>query len=129
MIEARQAPERVAYGCSKLLYLYLTHSRDREFSFVVDKSYPDKNFCGIEVISPDEFLKRQHGNMNVYVFAVSNGALDSILAFLSRYKFKLGQSAFLYSDLFKASFEQSLQTGVRIGRLTPRCCNFPPPIR
>ncbi len=87
-------PQRVAYGCSKLLYLYLTFTDDRDFVFIVDRSYPDKKFCGIDVVTPEEFLARRDVNTNVFIFAVSNGALNSILSFLTKQGFKFGQNCF-----------------------------------
>jgi len=102
-------PKRVAYGCSTLLYLYLTHTGDRDFAFIVDRAYPNKQFHGVDVITPDEFLRRREDDMQVFVFAVSNSSLNGILAFLAMQQFKLGQNAFLYSELLAPSFEQLLE--------------------
>ena len=110
MRQKTKAPQRIAYGCSKLLYFYLTHTQDRDFAFIVDKAYSGKQFCGIDVITPDEFVARHDGDMHVFVFAVSNGALDSILCFLAKHNFRLGRNASLYSELFASSFELSLQS-------------------
>ena len=102
-------PQRVAYGCSTLLYLYLTHTGDRDFAFIVDRSYPNKQFHGIEVITPDEFLLRREEDMQVFVFAVSNSSLNGILTFLAKHNFGLGRNVFLYPELFTPSFEQLLE--------------------
>jgi hypothetical protein len=102
-------PQRVAYGCSKLFYLYQTYTRDHDFTFIVDKAYSDKKFCGINVITPEEFLIRRDDNMHVYVFAVSNSALNSILSLLANQGFTFGQNVSLYSELFAPSFERALE--------------------
>jgi hypothetical protein len=101
--------QRVAYGCSKLLFFYLTETQDRDFAFIVDKNYAEKQFCGIEVINPEQFAKRRAADSQVFIFAVSNGALNGIIAFLATLGFQLGQNAFLYSELFARPFSDAVR--------------------
>jgi hypothetical protein len=102
----------IAYGWSTLLYLYLMHDRGRDFAFVVDRAYPDKQFQGIDVITPEEFILRRGDDAQVFVFAVSNSSLNGILNFLAKQQFKLGRNAFLYPDLFAPSFERLLEVSL-----------------
>ncbi len=101
--------KRVAYGCSKLLYLYLTHSGDCEFDAIVDRNYSERKFCGIDVVKPEEFENRLQPDTQVFVFAVSNSALTSIISFLSALGFQLGRNAFLYSRLFAEPFRDAVR--------------------
>jgi len=102
-------PQRIAYGCSKLLYLYLTSTDDRDFAYIIDRAYSEKQFCGIDVITPEEFLAHREVNTHVFVFAVSNNALNSIVSFLTKQGFKFGQNLFLYSELFAPSLENAMK--------------------
>jgi O-methyltransferase len=87
----------------------MAHTGDRDFAFIVDRSYANTHFHGIEVITPQEFLRRREEGMQVFVFAVSNGSLNSILVFLATHNFKLGRNVFLYHEMFRPSFERMLE--------------------
>jgi hypothetical protein len=106
-------PKRVAYGCSKLLHFYLTETQDHDFAFIVDRNYEQKEFCGIEVIKPDALAKRGDlSELQIAVFAVSNDSLNAILSFLSTLNFQLGKNVFLYAELFRESFEDTMKRGL-----------------
>jgi hypothetical protein len=100
---------RVAYGCSKLLYFYLTLTEDRHFDFIVDKNYAHEQFCGIDVVKPEALAARPIADTEVFVFAVSNEALNGILSFLATLGFRLGHDVFLYSDLFAKPFRGAVK--------------------
>ena len=100
---------RIAYGCSKLLRFYLDCGQGLQFSCVVDQGYPGSEFCGLKVVRPAKFLEMVTPHDEVYVFAVSNGTLNSITSFLSQHGFRLGINAFLYSGLFENEFRESVQ--------------------
>ena len=98
---------RVAYGCSKLLDFYLNETQDIDFEFIIDRNYPEREFHGIEVVRPEEFQARGLSETHVFIFAVSNEALNQIISFLAILGFRIGHNAFLYSDLFCAGFVKS----------------------
>jgi len=104
--------QRIAYGCSKLLYFYLTNTLDRQFSLIVDQKYGRDSFCGIEVIKPENLSARLDKEANIYIFAVSNNALNSILSFLMTLGFELNKDVFLYSDLFAQLFTEAAQAAL-----------------
>lgn len=99
--------KRVAYGCSKLLHLYLDHTGDR-FDCVVDANYSQSAFHDHNVVRPDRFATEYSpANTEVFIFAVSNSALTSIISFLAKLAFQLGKQAHLYSKLFSQSFQDA----------------------
>jgi hypothetical protein len=101
---------RIAYGCSKLLHFFLSNreKEDWRFDYVVDQSYADLTFCGLPVVKPREFEARKTASDVVYVFAVSNGAVNSILSYLTQIGCRLGLNVVLYSDLFREDFRASV---------------------
>ena len=104
--------KKVAWGCSKLLELYLDNSSEKKsFEFIVDSntSLHGKKVKGLEVKSPKEIFDNSTKETVVIIFAVSNLAIQSILKELNHYGFILGNNVFLYSDLFFDSYEKKTE--------------------
>jgi Macrocin-O-methyltransferase (TylF) len=101
---------RIAYGCSKLLRFFLNcgEPADRQFDYVVDQGYAGSEFCGLPVVRPPELEARKMPGDIVYVFAVSNSALNSILSYLAGIGFRLGANTVLYSEFFREEFRTSV---------------------
>jgi hypothetical protein len=102
--------KRIAWGTSKLLWLYLEHSQDREWSYVIDDFTQQREIAGIPIKPSAQLAQESFGAFEVYVFAVSNASLRAILAKLASYGLELGKTVHLYSELFAASFAAKAQS-------------------
>lgn len=95
---------KIAWGTSKLFWLYLQHSGDRDWQYVIDDFTDRTDFEGIPVRRSAELRNEKIGNYGLYIFAVSNDSICAILAKLAGYGLELGRGVHLYSDLFSESF-------------------------
>jgi hypothetical protein len=98
----------VAWGTSKLLWLYKTHLNDVNFAYVVESSPKAAMFMDLPVYSPEK-LEHEGGDCTVVIFAVSNKTINLILKKLAETGRGLGNGVILYADLFREDFKRTLE--------------------
>jgi len=92
----------IAWGASKLLHLYLTHTKDERFVYCVDSSSDKPDICALEIHRPAR-LDQEENPMGV-IFAVSSGALRAITEGLPRKGRTYGEDFIYHSGLMWDSF-------------------------
>jgi hypothetical protein len=102
--------KRIAWGTSKLLWLYLRNMADRDWDYVIDDFTDRTQFEGIPVRRSEQLRNEALDHCHIYVFAVSNESLVAILARLASFGVVLGGNAHLYSDLFAVPFADSVRS-------------------
>lgn len=105
--ESKEKPKLVAWGTSKLLWLYKTQLNELQFSYVIDSNPKQKMFLDLPV-HPPSVLEAEH-DCNIVIFAVSSSTINLILAKLAKMGRGLGNGVILYSDLFRADFKKELK--------------------
>jgi len=100
---------RIAWGTSKLLWLYLQHSRDTEWHYVIDDFTDRDAFENIPIRRSSELRSENLDECHIYIFAVSNASLAAIIAKLASFGLILGKNVHLYSELFAPSFAKSMR--------------------
>lgn len=98
----------IAWGTSKLLWLYLNNSGKQKFSYVVESAPKANTYEGLDVYSP-EVLSKEGSDAIVVLFAVSNKTISAVLKKLAEFGRGLGNGVILYSDLMKEEFKESAQ--------------------
>ncbi len=97
----------IAVGIGKLLYFATKELPAIHFEYVLDNNYADASYEVIPVKKYDVLKAEELENAIFYVFAVSNHSINIIKERLSGYGVSEDQ-VFLYSDLFKESFENKI---------------------
>src|ERR1039458_9953934 len=98
----------VAWGTSKLLWLYKTHVDEVKLSYVVESSPKAAMFMDLPVHSPEK-LQGEGDDCTVVIFAVSNKTINLILKKLAETGRGLGNGVILYADLFREDFRRALR--------------------
>ncbi|PIT86859.1 MAG: hypothetical protein COU33_00835 [Candidatus Magasanikbacteria bacterium CG10_big_fil_rev_8_21_14_0_10_43_6] len=101
----------IAWGTSKLLELYLKHAENPQIAYVLDSNHEKQGamFNGLETFLPGKLLEESPDEVVVVIFAVSNHAVQSILAALNTYGYALHKNVLLYSDVFYESFSKKMK--------------------
>lgn len=99
----------VAWGTSKLLWIYKTYIDAVDFAYIVETSPKNPEFLGLPVYEP-ETLKGEKDDVVIVIFAVSNKSINAILKVLAGYGIGLGRGAILYSEIFKDHFVQTVES-------------------
>lgn len=105
----------VAWGANKMLDFYLRHTKNHRISYVIDSNpqLRGQRFCGLRVRSPRE-IERENLRETVFViFAVSNIAVQEIMANLSASGLLFNKNVFLCSDLFFKTFSGKLNRAIK----------------
>ncbi len=101
----------VAWGASKLLEFYLKNSNEKKIEYVIDsnESRHGGYFNGLPIKGPLSIGEEQSDDVLVVIFAVSNFAVQNILASLNCFGFLLHKNVILYSDLFYDDFSSKVK--------------------
>lgn len=111
MLKNAENKKIIAWGKSKLFEFYQAYSKGFSIAYIIDsKASPDeKQFCNVPLFCPDVLDNEDPDNVRIIIFAVSNQAIQSILADLNRRGYALNVNVFLYSDLFYPSYQEKFQ--------------------
>ena len=102
--------KRIAWGTSKLLWLYMQYSREVHWDYIID-DFTDKDmFEGVPIRRSKELASEELDACQIYVFAVSNASLTAIITKLASNGLILGKHVHLYSELFTPSFIQAVRS-------------------
>lgn len=123
MSSYRKAMKYVAWGTSKLLWLYKTHLNDVAFSYVIESSPKTATFMDLTVFAP-EALDAEGDDCTVVIFAVSNKTINLILKRLAETGRGLNNGVILYADLFRDDFMRALKADLGWPLLDDRLYNY-----
>ena len=107
MLNELKGKKLVAWGAtSKLFEFCVTRLEEYSFAYLVDSNttLQGTKLHGLEVRSPETLDTESAEDSAVVLFAVSNLALQEMLASLRVKGFLLGKNVFLYSDLFAQEY-------------------------
>lgn len=102
--------KKIAWGTSKLLWLYLQQTQDRNWHYVIDNLSGKLDFEGLQIRRSSQLEHESLNDSEIYIFAVSNNSICEILAKLAGYGLVLGKNVHLYSELFAPSFASLVQS-------------------
>ena len=102
--------KRIAWGTSKLLWLYLQYSRDVRLDYIIDDFTDSEMFEGLPIRRSKELASEDLDACEIYIFAVSNASLSAIIVKLATYGLILGKQVHLYSELFAPSFIEAVKS-------------------
>jgi hypothetical protein len=102
--------KKIAWGTSKLLWLYLQHTQDRNWAYVIDNFTDKPDFEGLPIRRSSQLEQESFDSYEIYIFAVSNNSICLILAQLASHGLALGKNVHLYSELFAPSFASLVQS-------------------
>lgn len=102
--------KRIAWGTSKLLWLYMQHSSEVHWDYIVD-DFTDKDmFEGVPIRRSKQLASEKLDECQIYIFAVSNASLTAIITKLASSGLVLGKHVHLYSELFTSSFIEAVRS-------------------
>ena len=101
---------RIAWGTSKLLWMYLHNTGDTAWDYVIDDFSELSHYEGIPVRRSGFLAQESLAGCQVYIFAVSNGSVQAILARLAEFGMMLGERVHLYSELMSGHFKDLLKS-------------------
>lgn len=101
--------KQIAWGTSKLFWLYLNNGPKVDWAYVVDDFTEAEEYFGVPVRRSDSIRHEASGKFEITIFAVSSDSIAAILHRLASMGLSYGSHVKLYSDLFAADFAASLQ--------------------
>ncbi|MBU1131212.1 TylF/MycF family methyltransferase [Patescibacteria group bacterium] len=96
--------QKIAWGTSKLLKMYLAQTESNPFSYCIDDFSKAKSIYGLKINKSKSLLQEKKGLFQIVIFAVSNKSLQEISHKLNQMGLDYAKDFIYYSDFFYDSF-------------------------